>query len=481
MKNKDRSSSGYHNHRRQFNKHFCNFCKRFGHNIETCYHRNKAAISVSATTVANTESVHPMALVFAQSKSSGLTFTISTDDLKNIITNIICMVGNASYSSSLSALSGMSPSSWLMDSASCNHMTSHSSLFSELKPAPHPLNIRTANGSTMFGHNIGSVSTSNLSVPGVFNVPDLSYNLFSTGQLAELSYRIIFDYSGCIVQDPRTRQELGTGPRIGRMFPLNNLCLPLVAPVSVAAATTVSSIPSLALWHARLCHASSSQVQQLASRGLLGSVSTKNFDCVSPQLGKQPTLPFTTSESISTDIFNLIHSDVWEPSSISSIGGSQYFVVFVDDYSRYSWIFNMKYRSELLQVYSNFAKMVETKFSKRIKIFRSDNTLEYTQYAFQAILHSYGTVHQLTCPGTSQQNGRVKRKLCHIFDTVRALLLSAKVPDPFWGEATLHAVHAINRIPSLIIQNQTPYEHLFGSPPDYHHFCSFDFACFVLL
>ena len=105
------------------------------------------------------------------------------------------MVGNASYSSSLSALSSMSPTSWLMDSACCNHMIPHSSLFSELQPAPHPLNIRTANGSTMSGHNIGSISTSNLSVPKVFNVPELSYNLFSVGQLAELGYRIIFDYS----------------------------------------------------------------------------------------------------------------------------------------------------------------------------------------------------------------------------------------------------------------------------------------------
>ena len=113
------------------------------------------------------------------------------------------MVGNASYSSSLSALSGMYPTSWLMDSVCCNHMTPYSSLFSELKSAPHPLNIRTANGSTVSGHNIGFVLTSNLSVPGVFNVPDLSYNLFSMGQLAELGYRIIFDYSGCIVQDPR--------------------------------------------------------------------------------------------------------------------------------------------------------------------------------------------------------------------------------------------------------------------------------------
>ena len=117
-------------------------------------------------------------------------------------------------------------------------------------------------------------------------------------------------------------------------------------------------------------------------------MSTKNFDCVSCQLGKQPALPFNTSESISTDIFNLIHSDVWRPSSISSIGGSRYFTIFVDNYSRYSWIFNMKRRFELLQVYSNFAKMVETQFSKHIKIFRSDNALEYTQYAFQAVLHS---------------------------------------------------------------------------------------------
>ena len=75
--------------------------------------------------------------------------------------------------------------------------------------------------------------------------------------------------------------------------------------------------------------------------------------------------------------------------------------------------------------------MVETQLSKRIKIFRSNNALEYTQYAFQAVLHSYDTVHHLTCPGTSQQNGKAERKLRHILDTVRALILSAKVPAPF--------------------------------------------------
>ena len=96
-------------------------------------------------------------------------------------------------------------------------------------------------------------------------------------------------------------------------------------------------------------------------------------------------------------------------------------------------------------------------------------------------MHSYGPVHQLTCPGTSQQNGRAERKLHHIFDTVRALILSAKVPAPFWGKAAVHVVHTINRIASLVIQNQTPYKRLFGSPLDYHHLRSFGSACFVLL
>ena len=184
MKNKDRSSSCCNNCRRQSSKRFCNFCKRFGHSIETCYHRNKLVVSISTATIANTKSVQPMAPVSAQSKFLERTFTMSTNDLKNIIANVICMVSNASYSSSLSVLSGMSSSSWLMYFACCNHMTPHSSLFSELKPAPHPLNIRTTNGSAMSSHNIGFISTSNLSVSEVFNVLDIFYNFFFCGTIS---------------------------------------------------------------------------------------------------------------------------------------------------------------------------------------------------------------------------------------------------------------------------------------------------------
>ena len=157
------------------------------------------------------------------------------------------MAGNASLSTALSFLPGKSQT-WLFDSACCNHMTPHSSLFSKLDPAPHPLNIHIADGSTMHGNSLGFVSTSNLSILGVFHVPDLSYNLCSVGQLAELGYRLIFYYSGCIVQDLRTGQKFGTSPRVGRMFLVDNLHLPPITPVFVTAApAVVSSLPSLAL------------------------------------------------------------------------------------------------------------------------------------------------------------------------------------------------------------------------------------------
>ena len=104
MKNNDRSSSYYNNHSWQSNT--C-FYKRLGYNIETCYHRNKSVVSVFVSTIANTESIQPMALLSTQSKSSGSTITIFTVDLQNIIANTIRMIDNVSYSSSLLVLYGI--------------------------------------------------------------------------------------------------------------------------------------------------------------------------------------------------------------------------------------------------------------------------------------------------------------------------------------------------------------------------------------
>uniref|UniRef100_A0A2N9EER7 CCHC-type domain-containing protein n=1 Tax=Fagus sylvatica TaxID=28930 RepID=A0A2N9EER7_FAGSY len=165
--------------------------------------------------------------------------------LEDIITQALIQAGNASSSSTLSVLPGKF-SSWLLDSACCNHMTHYLSFFSHTSSARHAPNIHTANGSTMLVRSIGTVSTFKLSISDAFHVPQLSYNLLSVGQLAELGYCIILDYYGCVVQDPRTGQELGTSCRIGRLFEISSLRLP-----TTGVSTATSSSPSLSLWHSR--------------------------------------------------------------------------------------------------------------------------------------------------------------------------------------------------------------------------------------
>ena len=161
------------------------------------------------------------------------------------------------------------------------------------------------------------------------------------------------------------------------------------------------STSSLGLWHSCLGHASISRVKQLVSRGLLGLVSNKSFDCMPCQFGKQTSLPFNNNVSHALSSFDLIPSDVWGPSPISTPGGSCYFVIFVDDFSRYTWIYLFKNRSELYQIYRDFTKMIETQFSKPIKVFRSDNSQEYKAHEFTSILHQFVIIPHSSCAGTS--------------------------------------------------------------------------------
>jgi hypothetical protein len=163
------------------------------------------------------------------------------------------------------------------------------------------------------------------------------------------------------------------------------------------------------------------------------------------------------------------------------MGGSRYFVIFVDDYSRYTWLYLLQNRSKLPKIYFKFQKIVQTHFSRNIKFFRSNNAMEYLESSFLATLKQNGTLSHRSCPGTSQQNGRAERKHRHILDTVRALLLFASIPEHFWGEAALIAIYTINRVPSPTTFNKSPYELLYGSPSDYQSLRVFGCVCFVLL
>ena len=98
--------------------------------------------------------------------------------------------------------------------------------------------------------------------------------------------------------------------------------------------------------------------------------------------------------------FSLIHSDIWGPSSIVSKPGYRYFVTFVDDYTRITWLFLMKSRSELFSIFCNFHAEIKTQFNASIKTLRSDNAKEYMSVEFSDYLSHNGIVHETSCVDT---------------------------------------------------------------------------------
>ena len=188
-------------------------------------------------------------------------------------------------------------------------------------------------------------------------------------------------------------------------FELNNLHIPSHFTSPTQTTASVSSTSAFHLWHSRLGHILLGQLKSIMSSGLLGSIKINIIDCLPCQLSKQPAFPFNNSHSVLFAPFDLIYSDVWCPSPTITMGGSRYYVIFVDDFSRYTWIYLMKNRSELPQIYFDFANMIKTQFSCNIKVFRADNAQEYKEKCVLDFLRQNGTLPHHCCPSTSQQNG----------------------------------------------------------------------------
>lgn len=214
-----------------------------------------------------------------------------------------------------------------------------------------------------------------------------------------------------------------------------------------------SLINKSAIWHKRLGHPNSVILLHLLNSKLLGNIhqckySNSSFDCSSSKLRKSKILPFPIVGSRSKKCFDVIHSDVWGISPVISHAHYKYFVTLVDDYNRFNWIYFLRSKSDVFTVFKIFLTYVETQFSAVIKVLRSDSGGEYMSIAFYEFLKQKGILSQRSCPYTPQQNGVAERKIRHLLDVTRTLLLESSVPSTFWVKALSTAVNLVNRMPS---------------------------------
>ncbi|KAL4354255.1 hypothetical protein GQ457_06G039790 [Hibiscus cannabinus] len=366
---------------------------------------------------------------------------------------------------------------WLIDSGCTHHMTPHLDLFKVLDKS-YKSRVKIGDGSfvEVKGKGDAAVETSSGTkiISDVLFVPEISQSLLSVGQLLEKNYNLHFHDRVCDVFDKNGVKML-TVKMIERSFPIK------WKQTEVQAFTSIADQSSL--WHRRLGHFNYSSLKYMSSKGLVKDmpvVCENTTVCEVCQKGKQTKLSFPVNQAWrASEKLQLVHTDLCGPMRISSLNGSRYFLIFIDDFSRWCWVFFLKQKSEVFDVFQSFKANSENQSGKKIKTLRSDNGSKYTSRQFASYLKKLGIHHQLTVVYTPQQNGVSERKNRTVLNMARCLLFEKKIPKGFWAEAVNTSVYLLNRLPTKALEGKTPFEAWFDATPSIGHLRVFGCVCYM--
>ncbi|MCO5604923.1 hypothetical protein L7F22_059098 [Adiantum nelumboides] len=163
------------------------------------------------------------------------------------------------------------------------------------------------------------------------------------------------------------------------------------------------------------------------------------------------------------------HSDVCGPLRTPFVGNSLYFVTFIDDFSRFCWVYPLKAKSDVFAIFQHYVSMVENETGCKVQTLRTDRGGEYMSGAFKDFLGKKGIKHQCTMPYTPQQNGVAKRKNRSLMEMARCMLKAKSLPHKLWMEAVACATNFLNRRPTHALKTITPYESWYDRKPSINY------------
>ncbi|KAG7597976.1 Retrotransposon Copia-like N-terminal [Arabidopsis suecica] len=266
-----------------------------------------------------------------------------------------------------------------------------------------------------------------------------------------------------IGQDPIKGLTIGSGEQISNLYVLDRDSITVQSDGSMP--FSVNVVVDTTLWHNRLGHPSMAKIESITNvLGIKQSNTNKGVHCSICPLAKQKHLPYISHNNMSENAFDLLHIDIWGPFSVPTTEGYRYFLTIVDDNSRVTWIYLLKTKSEVLKVFPDFLKMIETQYKAVVKGVRSDNAPELQ---FTELYRSKGIQSYHSCPETPEQNSVVERKHQHILNVARSLMFQAHLPLEHWGDCVLTAVFLINRLPTPLLKNKSPFQVLTNKKPEY--------------
>jgi hypothetical protein len=231
------------------------------------------------------------------------------------------------------------------------------------------------------------------------------------------------------------------------------------------------------LWHQRLGHPGAESLRHLLNSFQFTCNKEMSHTCHACRIGKHVRLPFSLSQHKTIAPFDLIHYDVWT-SLVSSFTGFQYYLVLLDDFSHFVWTFPLRLKSNVAQTIMSFHAFVQTQFARPIRAIQTNNGREFDNTVLHKFYSDNGIILRLSCPYTSQQNGRAERILRTLNDGVCALLFHVALPPVFWVEALQTSTYLLNRKPCKPRSLSTPYSLLFHRDPDYTSLWVFGCLCY---
>jgi transposase InsO family protein len=167
---------------------------------------------------------------------------------------------------------------------------------------------------------------------------------------------------------------------------------------------------------------------------------------------------FPSSATRAEGILQLVHSDVFGPVLVPSLGKSVYYVSFIDDFSRKTWIYFLRKKSEVFDRFKEFKALVENQIEKRIKVLRTYNDGEFCGNVFEEFCKKCGIARKNTTPYTPQPNGVTERMNRTLMEKARCMLSDVGLGQEFWAEALGTTCHLVNTSPSSTLGDKTPQE-----------------------
>ena len=324
------------------------------------------------------------------------------------------------------------------------------------------------NSSTSEVEGVGKIalkmtSGKTVTLINVLHVPDVRKNLVSDSLLSMNGFKLVFVSDKFVLS--KNEMYVRKGYLSDGLFKLNVMTVVTKDDLNKVASSYV--LESSNIWHARLGHINYKSIKKLMNMGLLLKFDCPNEKCQVCVESKFSKPPFHSVDNRLSEPLDLIHTYICDMKSIPSRGGNKYFITFIDDCSRYCYVYLLSSKDEVVNTFKSYKAEVETQLNKKIKIIRSDRGGEY-EFPFEEICTEFGIVHQMTAPYTPQFNGVAKRKNRSLKETMNALLNSSGLPQNLWGEAVLTTNFILNRVPHRKTQ-QTPYEKWKGRMPNLNY------------